>query len=551
MICGLSIRNYAIIEHLEIHFSDHLTIITGETGAGKSIMLGALGLIMGKRADTKVLYDTRNKCIVEAVFNISPYALEQFFEENDLDYEAETVIRREITTSGKSRAFVNDTPVRLGILKELSNKLIDLHQQFDTLDIHDADFQMKVVDALADNKKLLGKYTKSYRAFDKNRKQLEKLIQLSSESNKETDFLEFQLSELLEGALQPNEQEELEQEQKQLTNAEDIKRILGGAADHLTENENAIGGQITELLREINSIVEFHPKLPKLVERFEGMLYELEEVANEYQNIADDTEYDEERLQIAEERLDMIYRLQTKHNVDSIEELLEIQEDLQERLQNVGDLSAKIEALEAEIDLQEVELLKQGNVLSERRVKAIPKFEKKVQKLLEQLSMEHAVLKVELTNIGEINPTGVDRLRFLFAANRGSRFEEIKGVASGGELSRLALCIKSLVASAIPLPTIIFDEIDSGVSGEVALQMGDILQKLASEHQIVSITHSPQIAAKADVHYFVHKEVTKDRTLTAVRELKEEERVLEIAKMLSGNPPTEYAKANARELLTR
>lgn len=551
MICGLSIRNYAIIEHLEINFSDHLTIITGETGAGKSIMLGALGLIMGKRADTKVLYDTNNKCIVEAVFNVSPYALEQFFEENDLDYEAETVIRREITTSGKSRAFVNDTPVRLGILKELSNKLIDLHQQFDTLDIHDADFQMKVVDALADNKKLLAKYTKAYRAFDKDRKELDKLIHLSSESNKETDFLEFQLSELLEAKLQPNEQEELEQEQKQLTNAEDIKRILGGAADHLTESENAISGQINELLREINSIVEFHPKLPKLVERFEGMLYELEEVANEYQGIADDTEYDGERLQIAEERLDMIYRLQTKHNVDTIEELLEIQEDLQERLQNVGDLSSKIEALEAAIDLQEVELLKQGEVLSERRVKAIPKFEKKVHKLLEQLSMAHALLKVELTNTGEINATGVDRLRFLFAANKGSRFEEIKGVASGGELSRLALCIKSLVASAIPLPTIIFDEIDSGVSGEVALQMGDILQKLASEHQIVSITHSPQIAAKADIHYFVHKEVTKDRTLTAVRELQEEERVLEIAKMLSGNPPTEYAKANARELLTR
>ena len=549
MIRTLTIKNYAIIEELVINFSDNLTIITGETGAGKSIMLGGLGLIMGKRADTKVLYQQDHKCIVEGVFDVSPYGLEAFFEEHDLDYEAETSLRREITPSGKSRAFVNDTPVRLNILKALSNKLIDLHQQFDTLDIHDPLFQTRAIDALADSKKQLNTYQDAYKRYEQDKRELTRLIQQSQEASKETDFLTYQLNELTEAELVAGEMAELEMEQSRLTNAEDIQRILGGAAMQINEDEQSIASQITDLINAVDNLSAFHPKLPQLLEQFNSVLLELEEVGSAFYSIAEDTEHDGERLQEVNERLSQLFNLINKYHVQDEAELIAFRDELAEKLGDFEDISGKIESLQKSIVEHETKLLDLGTKLSQKRQKVVPKFEKAVQKLLAQLSMQHARLEVEIKATKEFYPTGIDQLRFLFAANKGSRLEEIKGVASGGELSRLALCIKSLVASAIPLPTLIFDEIDSGVSGEVALQMGIILQQISSGHQVISITHSPQIAAKANTHYFVRKKVNGNRTTTFVSELNTQERVLEIAKMLSGNPPSEIAKQNAKELL--
>ncbi len=549
MIRSLSIRNYAIIEKLDIDFSNNLTIITGETGAGKSIMLGALGLIMGKRADTKVLFDETKKCVVEAVFDISPYDLTEFFKEQDLDYENETVIRREIATSGKSRAFVNDTPVRLDVLKQLSGRLIDLHQQFDTHDIHDSAFQTKVIDAIAGNKKLLKGYQSEYKAYLKNKKELAELIQKSQDASKETDFLEFQLNELLEADIRSGEIETLESEQKRLNNAEEVKRVLGNAAMHISEDDNSITSQMMTLSNMVSKLAEYHPNLPKLLEGFDGMLYELQEIGSEFQSIAEDTEHDDARLEEVDSRLTELYNLLNKHHATTDQELLDIQADLQSRLGGFEDISEQIDSLQRAITKHEEVLTDLGQQLTTRRQKVTSGFQKQVQQLLKQLSMEHARLEVDIVSTNEFTLTGTDRLRFLFAANKGSRLEEVKGVASGGELSRLALCIKSLVANAIPLPTLIFDEIDSGVSGEVALQMGLILQDLSSEHQVISITHSPQIAAKANVHYFVHKKVVANRTTASVKELSMDDRILEIAKMLSGNPPTEFAQQNARELL--
>jgi DNA repair protein RecN (Recombination protein N) len=549
MIRTLTIKNYAIIEKLVIDFSDNLTIITGETGAGKSIMLGGLGLIMGKRADTKVLYQQTHKCVVEGIFDVSPYGLESFFEEHDLDYEAETSLRREITPSGKSRAFVNDTPVRLNVLKALSNRLIDLHQQFDTLDIHDPMFQTRAIDALADSKKQLANYQKAYQQYEQDKRELSRLLQQSQAANKETDFLTYQLNELTEAELHTGEMAELEMEQHRLNNAEDIQRVLGGAAMQINEDEQSISSQLTDLINAVNNLSDCHPKLPQLVEQFNSALVELEEIGSEFHTIAEDTEHDGERLEEVNERLSQLFNLINKYHVQDETALIAFRDELSEKLGDFSDMSGRIEALQASMEKHEAKLLDLGTKLSQKRKKVVPKFEKAVKKLLSQLSMQHARLEVEIKTDKEFYPTGIDQLRFLFAANKGSRLEEIKGVASGGELSRLALCIKSLVAHAIPLPTLIFDEIDSGVSGEVALQMGLILQQISSEHQVISITHSPQIAAKANIHYFVRKKVNGNRTTTFVSELNEQERVLEIAKMLSGNPPSEIAKQNAKELL--
>lgn len=549
MIRTLTIKNYAIIDELVIQFSDNLTIITGETGAGKSIMLGGLGLIMGKRADTKVLYHQDRKCVVEGVFDISPYDLKAFFEENDLDYEAETSLRREITPSGKSRAFVNDTPVRLAVLKDLSDKLIDLHQQFDTLDIHDPGFQVRAIDAIADNKKPLSDYQAVYRQYEQDKRALQRFIEQSKAASKETDFLTYQLNELTEAELVAGEVADLEMEQKRLSNAEDIQRVLGGAAMQINEDEQSICSQMTELSNAVSNMRDFHPKLPQLTEQFDSLLLELQEIGNEFQVIAEDTEHDGERLQEVNERLSQLYNLIQKYHVQDEEELIQVRDDLAQQLGAFEDISGHIAQLEQALQQHEAKLRDLGAQLSARRQKVTPKFEKAVKERLTQLSMQHARLVVEVRPSKEFFPTGTDHLRFLFAANKGSRLEEIKGVASGGELSRLALCIKSLVASAIPLPTLIFDEIDSGVSGEVALQMGIILKAISKEHQVISITHSPQIAAKANTHYFVHKKVTGNRTTTSVSELDHQARILEIAKMLSGNPPSEIAKQNAEELL--
>jgi len=550
MIKRLHIRNYAIIEELEINFSNGLTIITGETGAGKSILLGALGLIMGNRADTKSLYNTEEKCVIEGFFDIRQYDLKAFFEENDLEYDTELIVRRDLLPSGKSRAYVNDMPVNLTILQQLSSSLIDLHQQFDTLDIHEVSFQLRMIDALAGNTDLLKSYQLEYRSYVSDKNRLEKLLQRNEAAAKEMDFLNFQMEEFNAAELIDGEQEELEEELERLTNAEDIKRNLAGVFQHLSESEPSVIGQLEDMLLSVNEVRNFDLRIEKLDDRLTGVLEELKDMAQELEAIAEDTEYDPERIQEIQERLDMIYRLQKKHSVQTVAELLEIQNDIEKQLGEFSDLSDEIETLQIRIQEKEDELLDKANVLSERRRTVVPDFESRIQERLAQLAMEHAQLKVEFHATEELTPTGKDEVNYMFAANKGSRLQLIKDVASGGELSRLTLVTKSLVASSIPLPTLIFDEIDSGISGHVSLKMGDILRKLSNEHQVVSITHSPQIASKADAHYFVYKEVREDRTVTNVKLLTENERIQNIATMLSTNPPTDSAIENAKELLS-
>lgn len=548
MLKRLFIKNYAIIESIEIDFAKGLNIITGETGAGKSILLGALGLIMGNRADTKTLLNTDKKCIIEGTFKISD-TFQKFFLDNDIDFEKETNIRREITPSGKSRAFINDTPCTLQVLRTLTSALVDLHQQFDTLDIHNVSFQLNIVDALAGHKEVVGQYREAFKIYNKKTKQLASLITQSNEAAKEIDFLEFQLKEFNDAELIEKEDEHAEKELKVLSHAEDIKRVLGATQQQLVENESAVVSQLKELSFELNNISKYSTDIEKIKERFEGLIYEIEDVATEMELLADKTEFDPMKIQEIRDRLDLVYRLQNKHQVATVSELIDIQNGIDEKLNSFGDLSDQILELENELTKQRKELTTTALSMSKKRKSIIPSFEKNIKELLDKLSMPHAQMSVQVNTTEKLNSNGLDEVEFLFAANKGGRLESIKDVASGGELSRLTLCIKSLVAGALSLPTMIFDEIDSGVSGDVALKMGNILKKLATGHQIITITHTPQIAIQAENHYFVYKDHAGEKTTTSVRLLSKKERVNEVATMLSGSPPSTNALKNAKELL--
>lgn len=549
MLKRLHIRNYALIDELEIDFSEHLTIITGETGAGKSILLGALGLVMGERADSKVFYNDTEKCVVEAFFEVKKYDLREFFAENELDYDSEVVIRRELSPAGKSRAFINDTPVNNQVLQRLTEALVDIHQQFDVLDIHNVNFQLRMIDALADNTLILKDYQTGYKQYAADRKRLAALIEQSENGAKEMEFLRFQLDELEQAGLVDGEQDQLEAELVRLTNAEDIKRIYGAVYNYLAESEQNIVGQLQELGRSTSGTRKLSPQLSGLSERLDTLILDLQELAKDAERISEGTEHDPVRIAEVQERLNVIYKLEKKHGVGSVAELLAIQETLAVQTAGFTDLGSEIARLEQAIAAQEKQLLAIAGTLSERR-KAVPAgFQERVHHMLAQLSMPHARIRVDILPTNTLTPTGTDDVQFLFASNVGSQYLPIKGVASGGELSRLTLCTKSLVADAIPLPTLIFDEIDSGVSGDVSLKMGMILKELSERHQVVSITHTPQIAARADAHYFVYKKVADNRTVTNVRLLNADERVRSIAVMLSGNPPSDAAVATARELV--
>ncbi len=549
MLKRLHIRNYALIDELEIKFSNHLTIITGETGAGKSILLGALGLVMGERADSKVFYNDTQKCIVEAFFEVGAYDLKPFFEENELDYDHEVVIRRELSPAGKSRAFVNDTPVNNQVLQRLTESLIDLHQQFDLLDIHNVNFQLRMIDALADNSALLKEYQTGYKTYSTDRKRLAELISRSENGSKEMEFLRFQLDELLLAAPVAGEQVTLESELSRLSNAEEIKRAYNMAYSYIAEAEQNITGQLQEIARNLAPTRKLTPELSSMSERLDSLIVDLQEIAKDFDRISESTEHDPERINEVQERLNVLYKLQKKHGVASVPELLQIQENLAAQTAGFTDLGGEIARLEQALEAQEKQLRSLATTLSQRRRSIPAAFEEKVHGMLHQLSMPHARIRVDIADLSNLSPTGTDDVQFLFASNIGSRFLPIKDVASGGELSRLTLCTKSLVADAIPLPTLVFDEIDSGISGDVSLKMGLILKELSARHQVVSITHTPQIAARADAHYFVYKKVADNRTITNIRLLEPEDRVRSIAVMLSGNPPSESAMATARELV--
>lgn len=549
MINSLKIKNYAIIESQEIDFSQQLTIITGETGAGKSILLGALGLIMGERADTKALYEPDRKCIVEAIFQIGKYDIQYFFQQHDLDYDDELVIRREIAPSGKSRAFVNDTPVNLKILQALSSSLIDLHQQFDTLDLHQISFQLRTLDALANTAPILTEYQGLYKKQQGDLKQVNQLQERSNTASRELDFIRFQLDEFNQATLIPDEQDSQEAELNRLSNAEEIKRSTGQAYQHLAESESSLIDQLEGVAANLRAMGAADQQLGAITSRLDGIIAELQDLAGELDKMAENTEYDEERIIEIQSRLDLIYRLQKKHNVTSVEDLMTIQQHLEAQLGDFEDVGSEIKRLNQRIEKQDKTLRKLAGDLNKARRKVAPGFESKILQMLHQLNMPNARLEIKIENLDQVGPNGMNEVNFLFAANKGGRLQLIKEVASGGELSRLTLAIKSLVASAIPLPTLIFDEIDIGISGDVSLRMGHILRQLSRQHQVISITHSPQIAAQADKHYFAYKKDTEERTLAKVRLLNEEECIRAIATMLSQSPPSDAALSNARELI--
>ncbi|MDG1297281.1 MAG: DNA repair protein RecN [Saprospiraceae bacterium] len=549
MLKSLKIKNYALIKKVELDFSKGMTVITGETGAGKSIILGALGLILGKRADSKSLFNKEKKCVVEASFLLKNEYLKSFFKSHELDYEEETIIRRELLPSGKSRSFINDSPVNLKTLGQLSAFLIDLHQQFDTLDIHQIDFHVQVVDAIADNKILMQTYLDQYKRYKMLRKRKEELENAQAESLREKDFVMFQLKELLEANLESGEQQGLEKEIKILENAGDIKQTLSGIYGQLAEHEGALLGQMETLRVAMGPVRNLSEDLEGLSDRFNTIYFELQELSNDFERVAEGTDIDGERLKEIRERLDVLYRLQNKHFVSDDKALLDVQEALQEKLNGFVNLDADLEEVVLELEQLHSTLLKLSEELRKKRNDVIPAFEDQVRSNLGQLSMNYARFEVRMNVLEEPGPSGMDAMEFFFNANKGGELKKIKDVASGGELSRLTLVIKSLVASAIPLPTMIFDEIDTGISGDVALKMGIMLERLASEHQIVSITHSPQIGSKGKLHYFVFKEVGENQTYSNIRKLNVDERVDVLAIMLSQDPPSKGAIENAKELL--
>ncbi len=549
MLQKLHIQNYAIISELEIAFSNHLNIITGETGAGKSILMGALNLVLGERADSTVLQDKEKKCVVEASFVVAQNeSIKTFTEKYELDSGEEILLRREIAANGKSRSFINDTPVNLSQLKELSVLLVDLHQQFDTMELGDEDFQRQVMDALADNASLLKELKEKFSNYTTSKKQLEVLQLQQANANKELDYNQFLFDELEELSLKENELEELDAELKLLSNAENIKQQLGTIYFELKDSEQPIVQQLKSLQQKIASLDSFHPGIKDLYGRMNSSLIELQDIADELESIDSSIRYDAQRIQTVNDRLSAGYKLLKKHNVTETQHLLSIQEALQQKLDAVLNISNEIAQLEKQTNEYFAAAETIAKKISVNRNAQVKNFAQKVNQLLVQVGMPNAQLKVNIA-AAALSATGMDKIDFLFDANKSNRFEPLHKVASGGELSRLMLSVKSLVAKKLQLPTLIFDEIDTGISGEAARQVGIIMKELSAGHQIISITHQPQIAAKADAHYFVYKNIVKDKVVTSIRQLTNDERITSIAQMLSGEKPTAAALENAREMV--
>lgn len=551
MLKHLSVQNYALIDQLDVELSSGLTIITGETGAGKSILLGALGLIAGSRADTQSLQDKTKKCIIEAAFNIKEYALEKFFQENELDHESLTTIRREINPEGKSRAFINDTPVTLNQLKELAERLIDIHSQHQTLSLNGTDFQLSVVDAFAKHNDVMLEYQTNYKTFKSLEKQLNELIERELQAKKDLDYYQFQFNELEDANLKGGEQTDLEKELETLNNAEEIKSSLSKAAFGLNGGEQNLLSSLSEIRLLLNSMAKFKPEIAELSARINSSYIELKDIGNELETIEQDIVYDPKRIEILSEKLDSIYRLQQKHQVKTVEELIEIKDAISNKLLDFSSLEAEIQKVKASLETLNKSLSAKAKIISENRKKVIPKIEKEIASLLSSLSMPNAQLKIEQNFNNAYSLTGTDKISFLFSANKGSDFKELNKVASGGELSRLMLSIKSLIAQLTLLPTIIFDEIDTGVSGDVADKVGSIMDQMSAKMQVITITHLPQIASKGQSHLFVYKEDKNNKTYSNIKKLNADERIQEIAKMLSTGKPTAAAINNAKELLNQ
>jgi len=549
MIKSLTIDNFALIDKLNVKFENGLSIITGETGAGKSIILGALGLILGQRADSKSLRSDERKCVIEGHFDIAQYGLQRFFEINDLDYDDNTILRREIYPSGKSRAFVNDVPVRLDILNDLGENLVDIHSQHQTLKLADSDFQMSVLDAVADNSDLLETYAAGLKLYKKASKNYEKLQSEQAELIKAFDYNSFLLNEFLEADLKVGEKEELEETLESLTHAEDIKTGLSNAAAIMGGEPVGVISSLVELRSSLSSLNGISKPIDSFLERIESLLIESNDLSAEIENLAEETEYNPALIDEINDRLQLIYNLEKKHNSTDVLELLAIQEKLQEEVESVENLDAELERLKLEKQKAFDKVNSIASKLHKRRESKINKVCKQVSEMLTDLGMPNAELGIELLKSDKLLKDGAETVLFKLSANKGGKMEDIGKVASGGELSRVMLAVKTILSEKKNLPTIVFDEIDTGVSGEIADKIGDIMTQMSNRMQVVAITHLPQIAGRGSLHYKVFKHDKNGVTQTEMICLNSEERIDELAKMLSGSKITESAKAHARELL--
>ncbi|TYP99375.1 DNA replication and repair protein RecN [Tenacibaculum adriaticum] len=549
MLTNLSIQNYALINQLSIDFTNGLSIITGETGAGKSILLGALGLVLGNRADLSSLKDTDKKCIVEAQFFVENYRLQDFFKDHDLDYEDKTIIRREILPSGKSRAFINDTPVTLSALNALKSKLMDVHSQHQTLQLSDTDFQFSVIDALAKNQQKIASYKRGVKKYNSLQKELKELQNNQENANQQYEYNLHLFKELEEAKLQIDEQETLEETLDKLNNIEDIKLNLSEAL--LTAVNEEVGAQSLLHLLENNlqKISSFSKEYEDLSNRISSIKIELDDIVSELEDANENVEFNPNELEEINDRLQLIYNLQKKHQVSSINELMDIYEQLSDKVVQVENASENINKKQAEIDDVAKKLDEVSSMITNARQKAIPSLDKKLEFLLSELGMPNARFSIKITPTNSYLSNGKDELEFLFSANKGGSFGELKKVASGGELSRIMLSIKKILSENTQLPTIIFDEIDTGVSGEVSNKIAKIMQEMSQYMQVITITHLPQIASKGNMHYKVFKEEIKGVTASNLKLLSYDDRIVEIAEMLSGKDVSESALIHAKELL--
>lgn len=548
MLTHLTIKNYALIDHLEMDLSNHLNVITGETGAGKSIMLGALGLLLGNRADTKVLWNENEKCITEGIFNIGAYSLQSLFENEGLDYDKQTVIRREISPAGKSRAFINDTPVTLDVMKKIGLRLMDIHSQHETLDLGNRAFQLQVIDSYASNQALKLEYESAWQKFIDTKKSFEVLNKEANELREAADFVNFQLNELTSATLIVGEQEQLESSLKIMEHAEDIKTKFNTLLEILDRADISANTMLGEARPIFNSLSSYSENYKKLADRFDSSRVELIDIIKELENEEGKIDFDPEKIEDAKGRLSLIYQLQQKHRCINILELLQLQDDLQNKANKTSNLDEELTQLSKMLDEVTKVLTDRATKLSQSRIKVFNSFCAEMEKLLKELGIPEAKLKIDHLTI-EPSSTGRDSIELLFSANKGIPVRSLAQVASGGEFSRVMFCIKYILAEKTSLPTLILDEIDTGVSGEIAIRLGKMMKVMAKNHQLLAISHLPQIAAKADTHFYAYKESKAQKTISQIRLLSDDERIEEIAKMIGGEKPSSLAKENARELI--
>ena len=551
MLTALSIKNYALIDDLKVDFPEGFIIITGETGSGKSIMLDALSLILGKRADMSALRNKEEKCIIEAEFSLQNYEFQSLFQELDIDYDPQTIIRREILPSGKSRAFVNDVPATLEVLSRLGQVLVDIHSQHQTLALSDTSFQFAIIDAMANNKSLLTEYVQLHQLLKKEQKKLEELIEFQKNAKKEYDYNLHQLKELKSATLEEGILEELEESYEEASNIEDIKENVSESLYLLNDENIGILNNLRELKRSFSSLTEYKQLYRDLYERIESAFLELEDLASEISDIDESIEADPDNLEQISKQLNKIYSLQKKHSVATVEELIAIQQELEEAVSKTESVDIDLTKQKKIVEEQHTLTLKKANQLHKAREKVIPALDKKLTNFMHELGMPNGRFSITLTATDTFFANGNDELSFLFSANKGGDFGQLKKVASGGELSRIMLAVKAIMAERTALPTIMFDEIDTGVSGEISQKMGDIMKQMSQNRQVFAITHLPQIAAKGAYHFKVFKEDSKGKTTTHLKLLTEEERIVELSEMLEGKNSGASARNHAIELLRK